>query len=167
MWESSVDVEPELVELARDRLALIGEHPKLGSAVGRFAPFYAGFMPQRRHRSTAPEPSAPAPAQDHQRRTSQVDPSLLPAHEPLAMIAQLRLPPLEPRSTATTEDGRPVTILTATDGSLIVEDAHDWWTKAGRPGWDRFGLTATQNVRTIWIDEPRNKFSREPATTEV
>lgn len=97
------------------------------------------------------------------------------------MIAQLRLPALEPRGSTTTDDGHPVTMLSAVDGSWvraehrdgastvhsggptdlwrIIEDAHDWWDAAGQPGWDRFGVAASQDIETIWLDEPANEIS--------
>lgn len=36
-----------------------------------------------------------------------------------------------------------------------VETAHHWWTTAGRPGRNRFGLTVTPEDRhLLWVDEP-------------
>ena len=36
----------------------------------------------------------------------------------------------------------------------IVEDAHALWTEVGQPGWDRFGLTVTQERQRVWLDTP-------------
>ncbi|MGQ0774923.1 MAG: hypothetical protein ACT4NY_10995 [Pseudonocardiales bacterium] len=36
----------------------------------------------------------------------------------------------------------------------IVEAAHETWTSLGRPGWERFGLTATQDRQVVWFDTP-------------
>ncbi|MFC3999733.1 methyltransferase domain-containing protein [Nocardiopsis sediminis] len=35
-----------------------------------------------------------------------------------------------------------------------VEEAYRWWTTAGRPGRDRFGLTVTPEGQTPWLDTP-------------
>lgn len=35
-----------------------------------------------------------------------------------------------------------------------VENAYRLWDKLGRPGWDRFGLTATADQQWIWLDTP-------------
>ncbi len=35
-----------------------------------------------------------------------------------------------------------------------VENAYHLWTTLGRPGWDRFGLTATDDRQWIWLDTP-------------
>ncbi|WP_030749838.1 methyltransferase domain-containing protein [Streptomyces sp. NRRL F-5135] len=37
-----------------------------------------------------------------------------------------------------------------------VEKAYRWWEKQGCPGFERFGLTATVDGETIWLDEPGN-----------
>lgn len=44
-----------------------------------------------------------------------------------------------------------------------VEQAHRVWDAAGRPGWDRLGLTVEPNGRhTVWLDDPSHPvtFSR-------
>jgi hypothetical protein len=41
----------------------------------------------------------------------------------------------------------------------IVEDAHTLWTTLGQPGWDRFGLTVTENDQRIWLDSPTSAYS--------
>ncbi|PRX99119.1 methyltransferase domain-containing protein [Allonocardiopsis opalescens] len=35
-----------------------------------------------------------------------------------------------------------------------VAAAYRWWTGAGRPGVDRFGLTVTPHGQTVWLDSP-------------
>lgn len=40
----------------------------------------------------------------------------------------------------------------------IVEDAHALWSTLGQPGWDRFGVTLTDNRQHVWLDT-------RPATT--
>ncbi|MER7848469.1 methyltransferase domain-containing protein [Kitasatospora sp. NPDC096077] len=37
-----------------------------------------------------------------------------------------------------------------------LEAAHDRWTAAGRPGYERYGLTVTATGQTAWLDEPTN-----------
>ncbi len=36
----------------------------------------------------------------------------------------------------------------------IVGRAQQHWQQLGRPGWDRFGLTATAERQWIWLDQP-------------
>ncbi|MEU5975608.1 protein-L-isoaspartate(D-aspartate) O-methyltransferase [Streptomyces sp. NPDC047315] len=35
-----------------------------------------------------------------------------------------------------------------------VEEALHWWRDAGRPGFERFGLTVTTEGQTVWLDHP-------------
>ncbi|MET9180561.1 methyltransferase domain-containing protein [Kitasatospora aureofaciens] len=37
-----------------------------------------------------------------------------------------------------------------------MEAAHNRWTAAGRPGYDRYGLTVTPGGQTAWLDDPGN-----------
>lgn len=37
-----------------------------------------------------------------------------------------------------------------------VEAAHSWWVERGRPGFDRFGLTADAAGERAWLDSPEN-----------
>ena len=37
-----------------------------------------------------------------------------------------------------------------------VVAAFDWWYDMGRPGLSRFGMTITDAVQTIWLDDPTN-----------
>lgn len=38
-----------------------------------------------------------------------------------------------------------------------MQAAHRWWTEQGRPGPDRFGLTATATgEQRLWLDGPEN-----------
>ncbi|WP_316528461.1 methyltransferase domain-containing protein [Kitasatospora brasiliensis] len=41
-----------------------------------------------------------------------------------------------------------------------VEAAYDQWVAAGRPGYERYGLTVTPTGQTAWLDEPDNPVSR-------
>ena len=36
----------------------------------------------------------------------------------------------------------------------IIEDAHTLWTRLGQPGWNRLGLTVTNNHQRVWLDTP-------------
>ncbi|MGH3570112.1 MAG: hypothetical protein ACRDRH_29720 [Pseudonocardia sp.] len=35
-----------------------------------------------------------------------------------------------------------------------IEDAHQLWAGAGRPGWERLGLTVTPDHQHVWLDTP-------------
>jgi hypothetical protein len=35
-----------------------------------------------------------------------------------------------------------------------VEEAHEFWQQAGRPHYDRFGITATATEQYVWYDHP-------------
>lgn len=35
-----------------------------------------------------------------------------------------------------------------------LEQVHQFWTEAGQPGWERFGLTVTERQQTVWLDKP-------------
>jgi hypothetical protein len=41
-----------------------------------------------------------------------------------------------------------------------VERAYQQWYDWGEPGWDRVGVTVTQETWTVWVDEPRNIIGR-------
>ncbi len=74
-----------------------------------------------------------------------------------------------------TDDGHPVTVLADRNGSWArawnedglvvstggpsdlwsrVERSYREWDAAGRPSWERFGLTTTRNSQTLWLDSP-------------
>ncbi len=38
-----------------------------------------------------------------------------------------------------------------------IETAYRWWTNAGRPTTDRFGMTITPHRQTIWLDNPKGQ----------
>ena len=238
----SVDIEPDLVDLARARLAVLGYHPTLrtadgadglaecapfdriiatcavpvipwpwveqtrlggviltdlkptrgaGSLVrlvrsgdgaeGRFDPVYAAFMDLRRQH-TAPPSGRPAKDRSGtpRQRTSTLDPNA-PWNSLLVwFLAGLDLGPgLRIGYCRPDDSGRPTaSSLTAADGSWaevtladddgahevieggtrsvwrIVEAAHETWTSLGSPGWERFGLTVTQDRQVVWFDTP-------------
>ncbi|MEW2318343.1 hypothetical protein [Streptomyces bauhiniae] len=37
-----------------------------------------------------------------------------------------------------------------------VERAYRWWDAQGRPGFERFGLTASRDGERVWLDRPGN-----------
>lgn len=41
----------------------------------------------------------------------------------------------------------------------IIEDTHAAWVHHGKPGWERFGLTATSDHQFIWLDTPDCRFT--------
>lgn len=145
-----------------------------GTATGRIIPLYAPFMAARATDDTVATPTASpaAPARSEPRRTD-VDPALLAPDHPFAFWAQQFLPPLAPRRTGVTDDGRPVTMLFDhtgrwarawnEDGFVVttsgpsdlwsmVERSYRRWVAAGRPGWERFGLTVSRQGQTLWLD---------------
>jgi protein-L-isoaspartate O-methyltransferase len=151
-----------------------------GAAIGCIVPRYAPFMAARGSDAVVdPHPSPPAPARTQPRCTG-VDPALLAPDQPFAFWAQQFLPPLAPRRTATTDDGHPVTVLTDRIGSWArawhddgfvvstggpsdlwstVEHSYQGWVAAGRPGWERLGITATRNGQTLWLDSPETPIN--------
>ncbi|MFG2919545.1 hypothetical protein ACGF0D_42600 [Kitasatospora sp. NPDC048298] len=41
-----------------------------------------------------------------------------------------------------------------------LEAAHHRWESAGRPGYERYGLTVAPAGQTAWLDEPDNPLRR-------
>ncbi len=150
-----------------------------GTAIGRFVPYWSGFMQMRRavepempdrHRWGADEPS---------RSSTDVDPAPLRAHGLFGFVVQWHLPDVS-RGFGTSDDGQPTLYLFAPDGSEasietekthgryrvsqtgprrlwdIVEQIHEFWQNAGQPRYDRFGLTATAAEQYVWLDDPDN-----------
>jgi Protein-L-isoaspartate(D-aspartate) O-methyltransferase (PCMT) len=146
-----------------------------GTATGRFLPLTSSFM-WLRHTEGAPPP------EQHVRldgepvsSLTQVDPALL-QDGPFAFVAQWHLPELNGGAMA--DDGEPAVHLFAPDGSTAivrssrtdggyrvtqqgpgrlwdcVEKAHHFWHSAGRPSYDRFGITATATEQHVWFDHP-------------
>ncbi|MGH3754743.1 MAG: methyltransferase domain-containing protein [Pseudonocardiaceae bacterium] len=234
---TSVDIDPELIELARTRLATNGYHPTLaaadgaggyppgapydriiatcgvlaippawlqqatpgavivvdvhgkiggtlarltvddnGVATGRFLPRWASFMSLRHTLDVEPPPRRPQTGDEPVESTSEVDPKLLRYDGQFGFVAQWHLPgvtwgPL-------TENGEFGIQLFAPDGSRAtarssphgpgwqitqcgprtlwdhVEDAYEFWHNAGRPNYDRFGITASATDQYVWYDHP-------------
>jgi hypothetical protein len=43
-----------------------------------------------------------------------------------------------------------------------VEEAYSWWTSAGGPGRERFGMTVTADDQWVWLDHPDNRVGSPP-----
>ncbi len=143
---------------------------------GHFTTRWAAFMAMRS--GTAPEPTEPIKrATGAQSRPT--DAPATPWSEATVawFLAQLRLPPGTSFGYDLDPDTRqPVaTTFAAPDGSWArvsltekslteagdtplwpdVEWAYEQWTSAGRPSWDRLGLTVTSDgVHQVWLDDP-------------
>jgi hypothetical protein len=39
-----------------------------------------------------------------------------------------------------------------------VEEAHEFWQHAGRPNYDRFGITANTTEQYVWYDHPDSTY---------
>jgi hypothetical protein len=92
-------------------------------------------------------------------------------------LAQWHLPDTS-RGFCTSDDGAPAVFLVAADGSEavaettakdgryrvsqsgpqrlwdVVEQMHRLWRDTGKPGFERFGLTATTAEQYVWLDDP-------------
>ncbi|MBV8542098.1 MAG: hypothetical protein JO364_14285 [Pseudonocardiales bacterium] len=40
-----------------------------------------------------------------------------------------------------------------------IENAHTLWNTLDHPGWDRFGLTVTQDHQHVWLDTPTSSHT--------
>jgi protein-L-isoaspartate O-methyltransferase len=244
----SVDIEPDLVDLARQRLARIGYHPTLvaadgadglpdhapfdriiatcavpavpwpwvtqthlggviltdlkpalgaGSLVrltrypdraeGRFDPTYAAFMGLR-HQSAE---HTPAPRRPRRQRTGEPEhrTTTLDPRTPWESLVVWFLASFDLGTTISLGYGRPdedwkptTTSITTGDGSWaevtldghgvhhvteggprrvwrIIENAHALWNTLDHPGWDRFGLTVTEDHQQVWLDTPTSSHT--------
>ena len=147
-----------------------------GTATGRFLPRWASFMSLRHTLDVAPPARRPELDDEPVESTSEVDPKLLRYDGPFGFVAQWHLPgvtwgPL-------TDNGEFGIQLYAPDGSRAtagsnphgpgwqitqhgprklwdhVEEAHEFWQQAGRPSYERFGVTASATQQHVWYDHP-------------
>ncbi len=150
-----------------------------GTANGRFLPHWGGFMalrhdPDRYPPSTPPERDTVAAVE----RQTEIYPALL---DDLAFgfIAQLHLLGVRWSRSWPDETGDWALRLWAADGSwaslphmlsparrwtvlehgprmlwALVEHAWQWWQAAGRPRWDRFGISITPDGQRVWYGGP-------------
>ncbi|MGH3797819.1 MAG: methyltransferase domain-containing protein [Pseudonocardiaceae bacterium] len=152
-------------------------------AEGRFDPVYAAFMDLRQQHAPQPS-GGRRPAKDRsgtsRQRLSTLDPNT-PWNSLLVwFLASFDLgPDINIGYCRPDDSGRPTaSSITAVDGSWaevtladddgayevieggprsvwrLVEATHETWTNLGRPGWERFGLTVTQDRQVVWFDTP-------------
>ncbi|MEO7193494.1 MAG: methyltransferase domain-containing protein [Pseudonocardiaceae bacterium] len=153
-----------------------------GTATGRFLPHYWSFMLMRPGAEEFP-PVRPQPAmtaEDAVHSVSDVDPELLHSNGHVGFVTQWHLPGVTFRY-AHGDDGQTGIQLDAPDGSIArawhakndkgvhvqqtgpcrlwdrVEDAVTFWHQAGRPNYDRFGVTATASDQFVWYDHPESQ----------
>ncbi|MGH3527564.1 MAG: protein-L-isoaspartate(D-aspartate) O-methyltransferase, partial [Pseudonocardiaceae bacterium] len=152
-------------------------------AEGRFDPTYGSFMGMRRDGDTyeRARPASTSQGRDSaHERTTTLDLTRPWEHTSFWFFAHTGLP--HGTSFSLRGDGpeQPPrnTVLHAPDGSWcevredsdngtrqvwefgpqslwqIIEDTHAAWVHQGKPGWERFGLTATFDHQLIWLDTP-------------
>ncbi len=163
-----------------------------GAATGRFLPRFVSFMPLRPGVNTFPPVRPqPTPADDPVDSVSQVDPKLLQWDGQVSFVTQWHLPNVTFRYVYG-DDGQDGIQLDAPDGSVTqawhtpadngfqvrqagprrlwdrVEEAVAFWQQAGRPNYDRFGITATATEQYVWYDHPDSKHRWQlPTPTAV
>ncbi|MGH3800702.1 MAG: methyltransferase domain-containing protein [Pseudonocardiaceae bacterium] len=147
-----------------------------GVATGRFLPFGSSFMPLRHTPDIPPSEVIWEPEGERVESLTDVDPTLLHTDGLLGFVAQWHLP--EVSRGPLTEDCEPGIHLRAPNGSRAsvrsapthgrfpvtqygprrlwdeVAEAHGFWERAGRPRYDRFGITATTTDQYVWYDHP-------------
>ncbi len=182
----SVDVDPHLVESARDRLTRLGYTAATLAAIDGIAGL-PEHGPYDRPRRTDAAPTT---------RTTMVAPAQLDGGSRFPFLAQLHLPHGVFRSMWRREsgdgDGATVTELRAPDGSWAevirepdsearyhvreagptplwahVETAWQQWADLGCPQWHEFGLTATPTRRTVWFGSPNGPSWLLPVTADT
>ncbi len=152
-----------------------------GVANGRFLPHWGGFMalrhdPDRYPPSTPPELDLETATAERQTETY---PAALLDDLAFGFIAQLHLPGVRWSRSWPDETGDWSLRLWAADGSwaflphmlspgrrwtvlehgprmlwALVEQAWQWWQAAGRPRWDRFGISITPEGQRVWYGGP-------------
>ena len=164
-------------------------------AEGRFDPTYASFMPMR-HAAVPGTPATSRPGSGPvYERTTDLDLPHPWEHGIVWFLAHHALPAGTRFSLCPDDDGSQVprhTVLAAPDGSWcqvdadpvaagvrrvreagthrlwsLVEGAHQRWVQLGRPGWERFGYTATRDTQWTWLDDPENRLQNGPGAGEA
>lgn len=150
-----------------------------GSLEGRFAPRMASFMAMRHHDEhiVATPASGGRTMTDGKRRVTSAPSRPWQSAPVVWFLSHLcglpsrvqNITALDPHTreptaaTLTAPDGSHATINfedgTVTEAGEValwepVEIAYRLWMKFGKPGWDRFGLTVTQDEQLVWLDEP-------------
>lgn len=168
------------LKLANSAGNLVHLRPVDDRLEGRFTNRWAAFMAMRS--GAAYEPIAPIDrAPGGRTRPTNVPATPWKDANVAWFLAQLRLPPdttfgyaLDPgtRQPVATTFAAPdsswarvslteATVTEAGDTPLWsdVEWAYDQWTAAGRPQWDRLGLTVTSDgVHQVWLDKPNGNY---------
>jgi methyltransferase of ATP-grasp peptide maturase system len=157
-------------------------------AEGHFDPTYAAFM-SLRHHPTDQAPDRPRPRRQPnstpEQRTTTLNPRIPWESLVVWFLASFQLgadislgygrPDENRQPTATSitvGDGSWAEVTVADDHGVhevteggprriwrIIEDAHTLWTQLDQPGWDRFGLTVTQEHQHVWLDNPTGAHS--------
>ena len=137
-------------------------------ATGRFLSTWAGFMAMR-HLNVSSAPRQPRRDRTNATERHTAAPAYPWLHPVPWFLAQFGMP-----TNVTYGEGADYTYLSAPDGSWCevrtddarvleggpvslwraFEDAYDRWRAAGEPEWHRFGLTATPDQHTVWLDRP-------------
>jgi methyltransferase of ATP-grasp peptide maturase system len=169
------------ISLGAGSLVRLTRHPD--RAEGRFDPVYAGFMRLHHEpagQALVPPRSAIANrVAEPERRTTTVDPRTPWTSLITWFVAGFDLGDGTSLGYCRFVDGKPTAVaVTAPDGSWaevdlvddhgvyqvveggprrawrIIEKAHATWLRLGEPGWDRFGLTVTDEHQQVWFDSP-------------
>jgi methyltransferase of ATP-grasp peptide maturase system len=151
-------------------------------AEGPFDRTYAAFMGLRHH-AAGQAPARPRPRKQRtieaEHRPTTLDPRTPWTSLVVWFLASFDLGADISLGYCRFEDGKPTaTSITIGDGSWaevtladedglhqvneggprrvwrIIEDTHALWNKLGQPGWDRFGLTVTEDRQQVWLDTP-------------
>ncbi|MGH3567120.1 MAG: methyltransferase domain-containing protein [Pseudonocardia sp.] len=150
----------------------VDEH---GTATGRFASRWAGFMDMRHDVTPVTEPWTWYAGTTSESWTS-VDPMAVNNHGLFGFIAQWHLPdvtqgrmtdPDGPAVFLMDRDGNRAEVLTTatSQGYRVrqygdrrvwdqIEQAAEFWNAEGRPSYERFGITATADEQYVWYDDP-------------
>lgn len=165
------------INQAAGNLVLLRKHGAL--VEGRFDEGQAWFMPMR-HPGAAVRPAAGRHDGPIARSTSTLDP--VAWNQPVPwFLACLEIGGAVDVGFQLDDNRQPVTAtLSCADGSWaevdmaekngvravrqsgptrlwdIVERGFDIWESAGRPGWQRFGVTVSAAENVVWLDDPRS-----------
>ncbi|MGH3813643.1 MAG: methyltransferase domain-containing protein [Pseudonocardiaceae bacterium] len=150
-----------------------------GRATGRFLPSWAGFMPLRHTVDFTPPELVWEADGEPVDSVTEVDPMLLQSDRHVGCVVQWHLPDASWGQLA--ENGAASIHLSAPDGSRAsvrstrtdggfrvsqvgprrlwdrVEEAYEFWQRAGRPNFDRFGITATATEQYVWYNNPHSE----------
>jgi hypothetical protein len=157
------------------------------SAEGRFVPGWAEFMSMRTEATTAPTAwSGRDDAELHHTTTCitgkpwrHTVPWFMASFElPAGVQIGMRLREGYTWWTITTPDGSRAEVCDTGTGNQRdviqsgprrlwdpIETAFAEWENAGRPDWDRFGLTVEPGAHTVWLDGPAGPHTWKLATS--